>query len=225
MNRAFPREHAAPAVDERATQCPHIEAHCDLIGKSGEDATLDRVRFCFAGLNIEAFVAGDGEELFPELSSLSGRAGIDAESPASSRIEATLFRITKGPHQNEEIGFGLAAQDVITIFAGLFAFEAAKKIAALGERCDERNGGDTAVLLRGEQHLRVTRVYRERQHPAPDRGNFTRGERAEIGEQLLRTGERLRIGRLEPAKCRDIVDAARFEGKHDFGEIESFHFR
>ena len=49
--------------------------------------------------------------------------------------------------------------------------------------------------------------------------------RAEIGQQLLRVFERFWIGRLEPAKRRDVFDPARFQGQNHFREIEPLHFR
>ena len=52
-----------------------------------------------------------------------------------------------------------------------------------------------------------------------------RRERAEIGQELLGVFERLRLGRLQPAKARDVFDPARFQGQHHFREIEPFHFR
>ena len=83
MHCALPREHAAPAVDKRATQRSRIEPRSHLIGKSGENAALDRSRFYFAGLQIESFIARDRQELIVELSSFAGRAGIDPETRAT----------------------------------------------------------------------------------------------------------------------------------------------
>ena len=37
--------------------------------------------------------------------------------------------------------------------------------------------------------------------------------------------KRFRIGRLEPAKRRDVFNSARFQSQDDFCQIEPFHFR
>ena len=86
--------------------------------------------------------------------------------------------------------------------------------------------GNAAMFVRGEEHARVTRMRREGEHPAAELGDASdASKRAEIGEQLLGACERLRLGRFEPAKRRHIVDPARLQSEHDFGEIEALHLR
>ena len=75
MDGAFTSEHATPAVDKGATQSSGIEAHGNLIRKTGEHATLDRAGLYFAGLQIESFAAGNAEKLVGELGGFAiGRA-------------------------------------------------------------------------------------------------------------------------------------------------------
>ena len=229
VHGAFAREHAAPAVDEGATQRSRIQPHRDLIGKAREDATLDRSGLDLAGLQIKALVAGDGEKLLGQLRGLARGAGVDPEPRATLRIEAAVFRVAKRAHQDEKVRFRVAAEHIFAVFARLFALEAAQEIAALGERRDQRDGGHAAILLRGQKHARVARVDRERQHAPAERRDRTRDvpsaavERAEIDEELFGARERLRIGRFQPAEAADFFDAARFQGENDFGEIEPFH--
>ena len=83
------------------------------------------------------------------------------------------------------------------------------------------------MLLRREQHARVTRVHRKREHPPAEIGDRLRrpGQSSEIGEQLFRPRECARLGRFEPAELRDLVDPARLQRQHHFGKIEPLHFR
>ena len=182
MNRALAREHAAPAMNQRATQRSRVQAHRNLIGKTGENAALDRARLRFVALQIEFFVTGDGEKLLGELGGFAGGAGVDTELRATARIEAALFRVAKRAHQDEKIGFGFTAQDVVAIFAGLFAVEATKEIPSLGERGDQRDRRDAVIFLCGEQHSRVTRMDREREHATTEPSHPARGNCTEIGE-------------------------------------------
>src|SRR5437868_12683466 len=64
---------------------------------------------------------------------------------------------------------------------------------------------------------------REREHPSAKWSDVVM-ERAEIGEQLFGAGERLRIGRLQPAEVADLFHTARFQSENDFGEIKPLHF-
>jgi hypothetical protein len=60
----------------------------------------------------------------------------------------------------------------------------------------------------------------QRRHAAPQIP-----ERAEIGQELFRAGERLGLGRFQPAKGSDFFDAARFQRENNFSEIEPLHLR
>src|SRR5205085_9718091 len=112
----------------------------------------------------------------------AGGTGVDTEPRATSRIEAALFRVAKRAHQDEKIGFGFTAQDVVAIFAGLFAVEATKEVPSLGERGDQRNRRDAVMFLCGEQHSRVTRMERKREHATTESSDPARGNCTEIGE-------------------------------------------
>jgi len=41
----------------------------------------------------------------------------------------------------------------------------------------------------------------------------------------LRAGESLRLGGIEPAESGDVINAAGFQSKDDFGKVEALHFR
>ena len=65
MNNTFAREHSPAAVHDGAPQCSLVEARCNLIGKTGQYASLDRAWRRFGIVDRQSFVTGDGEELFP----------------------------------------------------------------------------------------------------------------------------------------------------------------
>ena len=133
MDDRFPRKHAAPAVDERATQRPGVEPDGDLVRKTGENATLDGAGFGFSGADIQLFVACSGQELFRQLSRFASRACVDPEARATLPIEAAILRVTKRVDQDEKVGFGFTPENVVTIFPRLFAIESTKKGAPLSE--------------------------------------------------------------------------------------------
>ena len=108
-----------------------------------------------------------------QLGGFARGAGVDPEPRATLGIEAALFRVAKGAHQNEKVGFRVAAEDIIAIFARLFAFKAAQEIAALRERRDQRDRRNAAILLRGQEHARVTRMDRKREHAPTERGDVS----------------------------------------------------
>ena len=84
---------------------------------------------------------------------------------------------------------------------------------------------DAAMLLRREQHSRITRMHRKREHLAADGGDVSRVvERAEVGEQFLRVREAWFIGRFKPAELPQIFDTGGSEGQYDFGQVEPFDF-
>ena len=139
MHRAFAREHAAAAVHQCASQRACIQPHRDLIGKPGKHAALDRPWLDLALRDVETFIAGDGQKLLPELRRLARGAGVDSKARTTLRIEVIFFREAKRAHQNEEIRFSLAAEDILALVAHLLALRAPEQIAALGERGDERN--------------------------------------------------------------------------------------
>src|SRR5207253_5672512 len=99
-----------------------------------------------------------------QLRGLAGCTGIYPEFCATLRIEAAIFRVSKCAHQKEKVGCGVAAEHIFAVFAGLFSLETAQKIAALGERGDQRDRGDTTILLCGQKHARIARVDWKRQH-------------------------------------------------------------
>jgi hypothetical protein len=110
MHHAFARQYSAPSMDEGATQCALVETDPDLIRESRQHATRDRSGPARVFLQIETFVACDGEELFPELARFARGARIDTELRATSRIESILFCKTKGTLQDKKIGLIVVAE-------------------------------------------------------------------------------------------------------------------
>ena len=166
MHDAFAREHAAAIAHERAAQGSFIEPHCNLIRKSGKDAARDRAGFGFTLLDIEALGARDGEKLLPELRRLARSAAMHPKAGTPPRIEVVFFREAKSPEQDKKIGFVVAPEEVIALVTHLFSFGAPQDVAALGKRCDESDAAHATLLLRGEEHARITRVNGEGEHPA-----------------------------------------------------------
>src|SRR5205085_4905543 len=81
------------------------------------------------------------------------------------------------------------------------------------------------IFQRRQQHPRITRMNRKREHASADRSDSVVSERAEIREQLFGASERTWIRRLQPVESRDVLNAAGFERKDDLGQVEAFHFR
>src|SRR5205814_750508 len=104
MHHTLSREQAAPVAHQRAAQRSLIEPRRDLIGKTRQHATRDRARHCFAFAGVEPFRARDAEKLLPKLGGLARRARFYSQPRATARVEIILFRKTKCPDENEEIG-------------------------------------------------------------------------------------------------------------------------
>ncbi len=162
MDHAFARQHAAAIVHQRAAQRALVEAHRDLVRKTGQDTACDRAGPGFALRDVETFGFRDGEKLFPKLACLARRAGVHSEARATTRIEVVFFRETKGAQQDEEIGFIFAAEKIFALVAHLFSLRAAEEVASLGEGGDQRNPADAALVLGREQHAGVARVTERR---------------------------------------------------------------
>src|SRR5262245_54877504 len=81
--------------------------------------------------------------------------------------------------------------------------------------------------MRSEQHARVARMSRKREHPSSERGDRTRPcvNSFQVGEQQLGPFQCASVGGLEPAKFSQIVYTARFECEDHLCEIQAFHFR
>src|SRR5437868_1226530 len=79
--------------------------------------------------------------------------------------------------------------------------------------------------MSGQEHARVTRMDGEREHPHPERCNSFRAERSQVNEQLLGAGERLRIGRFEPAERGDVFNPTGLEGENYLRQIKALYLR
>src|SRR5205085_8325279 len=110
--RALASKHTTPSVYKGATQRPGVEANGDLVWKTSEDAALDRAGLWFDSLQIQTFVPGDREKLVGKLRRFAGGAGVDSKLAAAPGIETTLLGVAEGAHQNEEIGIGVAAENI-----------------------------------------------------------------------------------------------------------------
>ena len=81
VHRAFARQDPTPAVDQRAAERSGVQSHRDLIGKSGQHATLDRPGRRFAGFQIESVIARDPEKLVGQLRGFTRRANRARDLP------------------------------------------------------------------------------------------------------------------------------------------------
>ncbi len=82
LHHAFARQHAAPAMDEFAAQCPLIHPPRHAIAETDENAFLQRLVFHFARLRVEAFVLGDAEKLLEQRPDLPRGDGVNAQLAA-----------------------------------------------------------------------------------------------------------------------------------------------
>ena len=103
---------------------------------------------------------------------------------------------------------------------------AREQIPSLSQRGDQRDRPHAAIILRGQEHARVARMDRKRQHAPAEWGDRAGCivDGAQVGEQRLGAFQRARVGRFEPAECSYVIDAARLEREDHLGEIEPFHF-
>jgi hypothetical protein len=161
--------------------------------------------------------------LLGQLRRFARGARVYPEPRTPLEIKVALFRVAKGAHQNEKVGFRVAPQDIVAIFTRLFALEATQEIPTLRKSRDQRDGRDTAILLRGQEHACVTGMHGKGEHATPEWSDAAGVNRSKIEEELLRSREGVRVRRLQPAEAADCFDAARFEGENDFRKIEPFH--
>ena len=91
------------------------------------------------------------------------------ELAAGVEAELVVGRVRPRAHQNPKIRRGLFAQQIFAGGRHLAPNVAQEQVAALGERGHEAGLMDAAVFLRRQQHARVTRMQRKREHLAPDR--------------------------------------------------------
>ena len=80
-------------------------------------------------------------------------------------VKPAILCITEGTDQDKKIRVGIAAENIVAIFARLFAFELAEQIAALGEGRDEGDRRDTIMFFGREEHARITRMDGKGEHP------------------------------------------------------------
>ena len=72
------------------------------------------------------------------------------------------------PHEGEEIGLALTAEDILARFVHPLAFAFEQDVAALREGRDQRRGAHAAEFLGGEEHSRIPRMRGEGCHAAAD---------------------------------------------------------
>ncbi len=111
-----------------------------------------------------AFV--DGEKLLEQLARLPRAERVDAQAAAAAGIEVAVLREAKRAHEQEEIGLVFRAEQVVAFLVHLAALAAGEKVARLRERGEQRDGPHAIPFARGEQHPRITRMHREREHLA-----------------------------------------------------------
>ena len=186
MHRALAREHSAASVHQRTTQRSLIEPHRHLIGKTGEHAARDRAGRGFALLDIETFLACDGEKLLPKLTGFARGAAVASQARAPPRIEVVLFRKTKRADQDEEVGFVIAAEKIIAIVAHCLPSARRSRLRPWVSAAISAIAAHAALFLRGEQHARIAGMNRKCEHAPAERGHLSIAlERAKIGEQLF----------------------------------------
>ena len=88
----------------------------------------------------------------------------------ASRRKSLFAGVVPGAHQDPEIAAGLFAEQILAAARGVAVHVAQQQVAALGERGDQAGLVDAAVILRRQQHARIARVQRKRQHLAADGG-------------------------------------------------------
>ena len=91
---------------------------------------------------------------------------MDAQAAAGVEAEVAGGGVLPGAHQQPEIAAGLVAQQILAPPRGVGIHVAQQQVAALGERGHQAGLVDAAVVLRGQQHARVTRVQRKGEHLA-----------------------------------------------------------
>ncbi len=137
-----------------------------------------RMHFCNAsslisrGFTSSPSSFGDAEKLFEQRPDLPRGDGVDAQPAAGVEAELVLRRVIPRPHQNPEIRRRLFAQQILAERIRVAVHVAQQQIAALRERGDEAGLVDAAIFLRREQHARVTRMQRKREHLAADGGDL-----------------------------------------------------
>ena len=171
LNHAFAREHTAPPVHEFATERAGVESASDAIREADEDALLQRLVRDFAGLHFETLAFGDAEEMIEQRPDLSCRDGVDAKLAAGIEPEVVFRRVGPGAHENPEVRRSFLAEKVLASRVDVASGIAKQQVATLRKRGDEAGLIDTTVFLRGEQHPRVTRVHRKREHATAGRSD------------------------------------------------------
>ena len=225
LHHAFAREHAAPAVNQFAAQCALIQAARHAVAEADENALLQILILHLAWLRVEALVFGDAQKLIKQRPDLFRGDGVDAQLAARVHAELVVERKTPGAHQNPKIRRRLFAEQIFPRRIHFLAAIAQQQIASLRQRRDEARLMHAAVCLRREQHPRITRMQRKRQHLAADLRDFVFVNRAQVRQQLLRVRQRNFIRCFQPAELAQLLHARGFQRQHDLGQIQSFNLR
>ena len=189
--------------------------------------------------DVESLGLRDFQKLLKERPDLSHTLHMDAEPPAGVGVVARLVGIAPSPHQQEEVGLALLAEEFLARLCRALVHVAQEKVPALRQRCHQRHGAHAAVVLRGEEHPGVARMHRKAEHPATQFGDGLKWSRTDPGavihprrgrrgsnrpqvlQQSLGAFERLGLGFLEPRKVDDVVNARGLERQHHLGQVEA----
>ena len=228
-HNAFASEVAATAVDQFATQCAFVDAACDAIAESDEDAFSQCFIRNFA-LQIQSLLFRDTKELLMQRANLPRCRGIDAEPAKRIRPELIFRSVLPSAHQHPKIGsLIMLAKKIFTRRSSLVIGIPRQQIASLRERGEQARLMHAPVFLRGQQHARVTRMNRECEHATAkrcDAGHLLLGlECAQIQQQFFGVRERRVTRRFEPPEAVKVFDARSFERENDFGNIEPLDLR
>ena len=160
---------------------------------------------------------------------------MNAQLAAGLHPELIVHRVAPCPHDHPEIRTRLVPQQIL---AGRFHVAtgiAQEQVAPLGQGRHQTGLVDTLVFLGRQQHARVPRMQRKRQHLAANGRDLQRRQRAtlrrrtlqraQIRQQFLRMGQGNLIRLLQPPELPQILHPRGLQREHHLRQIQPADFR
>src|ERR1700733_10060150 len=108
----------------------------------------------------------------------------------------------------------------------LVILTSAQQVPLLGDRGDKCDGGNATEFVSNQEHARVPRMHREREHAMSEIGDYSglTIQCSKIVQELERPAQRIWIRHFDPTEALKICHASRFQVEQDFSQIETFDF-